>query len=534
MTRRRRTLGEELADLANPAPIEYDPESSVPDGLFSSSKNATETAEFDDDNDDADREHYVDVGRGRLRSVHVSDLPAYVGKRASRAELFEEDDEEKEKSDEGEEGGTSSDEQDDEYGSAASHRTAKSMLQGKAFNHPVDENDDGADSDSDTDETKSVKEYDSGDGENSHDGIGIFLNGESKPSVKIQSAIKSLEQEEKALVASLSHAAQQDIEKGRHVRNQRTIWDALLDCRIRLQGGLAAVNQFPNHEDLHKFVEYSDDVKKQHSKTSTSLIELLDDFISLRRDLMSNIESITLPPHRPSKDLTSIHTNLSTLDIAFQSYRDNTLDKWSTKIQSAHLATATSKTFKAINTSATSQIKAVLSDKERVLKRTRLRRSDGRVLGKRKRDVNGMEAGEERDEYDVEIFDDGDFYRQQLRELVESRVADADDPLTATSKWSDLNSFHLHQKRKKKNVDRRASKGRKIRTDVHAKLVGFMPAQPNGTWSLDKARELFKGLFGANVGASASADIVEDIGTAQGGSELNANIMTTDGLRLLA
>jgi hypothetical protein len=54
------------------------------------------------------------------------------------------------------------------------------------------------------------------------------------------------------------------------------------------------------------------------------------------------------------------------------------------------------------------------------------------------------------------------------------------------------------RKKRKKNVDRRASKGRKIKYIIHEKLVNFMAPQPN-RYPLaytETANQLFSSLFG--------------------------------------
>ncbi len=88
--------------------------------------------------------------------------------------------------------------------------------------------------------------------------------------------------------------------------------------------------------------------------------------------------------------------------------------------------------------------------------------------------------------YDEEIFDDSDFYSKLLRELVEnSSKGSSMSVAMAGSDWL---------KKSKKKVDTKASKGRKVRYEVHAKLVSFMPASG---FDLPKVSdELFGNLFG--------------------------------------
>ena len=84
----------------------------------------------------------------------------------------------------------------------------------------------------------------------------------------------------------------------------------------------------------------------------------------------------------------------------------------------------------------------ILGDKDRLIKRTQLKRSQYKVLGKsdvRKsptyldetREDNPVNEEHVKD-YDTETFDDSDFYHQLLRELIEKKTSDSNDPV----EWS--------------------------------------------------------------------------------------------------
>ena len=97
------------------------------------------------------------------------------------------------------------------------------------------------------------------------------------------------------------------------------------------------------------------------------------------------------------------------------------------------------------------------------------------------------------EEYDSEIFDDDDFYHNLLRELIE-RKSGSDEK--QHDNWLQIQKLRAKSNRKK--VDTRASKGRKIRYDIHAKLVNFMAPVINnmpGQISEEAKNELFNSLF---------------------------------------
>ena len=119
-------------------------------------------------------------------------------------------------------------------------------------------------------------------------------------------------------------------------------------------------------------------------------------------------------------------------------------------------------------------------------------RSTYDVLGQ-KSTSSGDENNDDK-EHDVEIFDDDDFYHQLLRELIERKTEDVTDPLLLGQKWLQIQKM---RNKIKKKVDTKASKGRKTRFDIHAKLVNFMaPVFVESVLSDDAKTELFKSLFG--------------------------------------
>lgn len=65
----------------------------------------------------------------------------------------------------------------------------------------------------------------------------------------------------------------------------------------------------------------------------------------------------------------------------FLPYRTQTIDKWSNKVQIAS-GISLNKRFKAINQGVNTQIEQILHDKERLTKRTQLKRNSDKILGK--------------------------------------------------------------------------------------------------------------------------------------------------------
>lgn len=151
--------------------------------------------------------------------------------------------------------------------------------------------------------------------------------------------------------------------------------------------------------------------------------------------------------------------------------------------------------------SAVQLIDETLTSHEKLVEKTRIRRGKGARIGA------APEVSEDQSQEDNEIFDDTDFYQKLLRDIIDSRGGGegADDWLVQQK-----------QKKAKKKVDTKASKGRKLRFaasyiilshllclrsgyryEVHEKLQNFMvPVPPAGSWHEEQIDELFGSLLG--------------------------------------
>eukprot|EP00268_Persea_americana_P014460 TRINITY_DN1643_c0_g1_i5.p1 TRINITY_DN1643_c0_g1~~TRINITY_DN1643_c0_g1_i5.p1 ORF type:complete len:132 (+),score=27.72 TRINITY_DN1643_c0_g1_i5:109-504(+) len=97
-------------------------------------------------------------------------------------------------------------------------------------------------------------------------------------------------------------------------------------------------------------------------------------------------------------------------------------------------------------------------------------------------------------EGDPELLDDSDFYHQLLKEFLDS--------CDSASSGSAFYALKKLQPKKRKVVDRRASKSRKIRYHVHEKIVNFMAPEPMVIPPY--ASKLFENLFGQHNQKPAS------------------------------
>ena len=97
---------------------------------------------------------------------------------------------------------------------------------------------------------------------------------------------------------------------------------------------------------------------------------------------------------------------------------------------------------------------------------------------------------------DPEIFDDADFYQLLLKELVDQRMIEASAAPAGgpVAQWA-----AVKEAKTKKNVDTKASKGRKMKFTVHEKLQNFMAPEDRNQWEPEAVDRFFGTLLGQRM-----------------------------------
>ncbi|KAF8271594.1 apoptosis-antagonizing transcription factor [Lactarius quietus] len=266
----------------------------------------------------------------------------------------------------------------------------------------------------------------------------------------------------------------------------------LLDARIRLQKSVTASNRLPLPTQISDFTSDRRCLEARHVLLEEALA-LVRELSTLRDELTKEdrevkwkrrrVEDSTEEVRRYAvQEIDNVDRDWDTLireasedaaglDHACHPHLTRTLAKWSAKVAAvapSALLPASRRKFSQAGSgnvrSVGAQIEEVLqSDWPALVSRTQLKRSKGsRVTCKHASD-------EDEELEDVEVFDDTDFYQQLLRD-----------------------------KKSKKHVDTKASKGRKLRYEVHEKMQNFMVPVPlaAGGWHEAQIDELFGSLLG--------------------------------------
>ncbi|KPJ09558.1 Protein AATF [Papilio machaon] len=338
----------------------------------------------------------------------------------------------------------------------------------------------------------------------------------------------------------------EEAKKGACVRNQLLIWEGLLEMRIHLQRCMGSANKMPFNDTFNELRENTD-FMEESNKAINNVAMVLDKLLTIQNLLFKNFpETKSLsnkktgvevkqktveesdeeipsdtdneeipsdtdeePEKVPEKEekqdkikptlkkrkLEDYEKELDTSHKAFKSFRDSTIQKWNekTRIAAANIKNAPTNTI-------LQQINYILSDRNKLIRRTQLKRSEYDIIGYKKTEENEetndntvIRDRKDNDEYIPEIFDDSDFYHQLLRELIECKSADISDPVQLSRQWIALQQMRSKMKRK---VDTKATKGRRIKYVVHNQLVNYMAPEKSVSWTDESKNELYSSLFG--------------------------------------
>ncbi|GAP88238.1 putative transcription factor AATF Che-1 [Rosellinia necatrix] len=527
---RKQGHARELADLVERPVKDYDPEADV---VPSESDHSGDDSS---DNEPLGTEHYVTVGKSKLRHHEPLSLgPQYRGTRVSREALEADDDEaedDEEVSDVDEDDDDEDDDdEDDDDGDASSHhedarvkqlrhtsrdvvkktkhakRPTATDFMGSDDEDEIDEDDDlsdgsemegfiddeaeeGSDDDepafSDEEEEEDELSNDGSDEDEDEDedeeenGQDPRAAGHKKSKSLNGSGIVASVKEmmgEQSVVKSLLRTVDADVQKGRAVQRQRKSFDALLNIRIRLQKSIVAVNS----------LEYADQVEEQTpepyeaaEKSALQLWNALDEF-------RTTIHKGKKRKHTETDDTSTaaLWDRMALHEKHQAARRKQVLEKWSRDAKKTSITASSAHKFSS-NTERpiTAMLSAEMDAPERLIKRTRTPRSCAPYHVAQK--INE----------DNSIYDDADFYQLLLKELVDQRSGDGSGPglQAATIRYA-----AVKEAKAKRHVDTKASKGRKMRFTPMPKLQNFMASEDRRSWEQSAIDRFFGTLFGQKL-----------------------------------
>ncbi|KAI1078858.1 TRAUB-domain-containing protein [Whalleya microplaca] len=298
----------------------------------------------------------------------------------------------------------------------------------------------------------------------------------------------------RSVASALTTAAQKDVAKGKAVQQQRKAFDALLNIRIRLQKSLVAVNSFSSIEDPA-------DQSEPYEAAEAAALKLWNAIDGFRARIQPESSKKAGQKRKRTADIdTSSHAmweDMETVEQRAIARRRAVLEKWSHSARNIRAVDRSSRKFTSVaEKSLTTRLDEELDAPERLIKRTRTPRSCAPVQVAKK--VNE----------DPEIYDDADFYQLLLKELVDQRIGDTSGGPGGPAAM--VRFAAVKEAKAKRHVDTKASKGRKMRFNVHDKLQNFMATEDRRSWEQSAIDRFFGTLFGQKMVLTEDADDVSD------------------------
>lgn len=508
---KRSSHASQLRALGESTTADYDPENAE-NHVFSDEEGSEEGSDQEDEEVDESRSHYTNVGKSLLRNV-ANETPlkeSYKGTKSSRRAIFEDEE-------------PSLDRnmpllQDEAPGMNGAHYEDDEGLSDRSIDD-MDQEESGSEGDMaafedeelDGSELETVSTSSGSDqSQLSYDSEESESESEANSEDERQAAElkKMLADDEIAMVQDVVKSATADAEKGKAVKKQLAIYDSLLTSRIKLKNGLQSINIMSDSSQALL-------ARPEVIEAQKSAVSLLETIFTLRTDLMAQDNLKIQNPRKRKYDdgteytVSEIWEDIRAHDAALSSWRDTILNKWSNKIQSASTLDKAKK-FKALNQGILAQLEESKSDRAKLRRRTQI---------KRYKATNAVSN----EDISPAIYDDGDFYQEMLKDLIDSRMLDSNS--TTGMKWMATKQ----PKQKKENLDTRASKGRKLRYHVHEKIQNFMAPQARSTWHEAQIDELFGSLLGQKFRMDEDpADEEED----EDKHDEAAEVVVEDGFRL--
>ncbi|GLI61940.1 hypothetical protein VaNZ11_004501 [Volvox africanus] len=355
----------------------------------------------------------------------------------------------------------------------------------------------------------------------------------------LEAEYEALQEEDEKQLETLRKKGERDRVKGAAVRNQQVLYERALEQRILLQKCLQASNGLPRPDTFAALLIAKPDIREGYEQLAVAARDTLGLLLELQHTLMARNSAIRLSPVSCSGDgsaasgakrqrlepdpsgnagdavidngLECLWQRISLHHEALAPFRDLSLDSWHRRtVLSSGSGALRNSGLRALNKSISNQVQALMRDPAKFIKRTRLAVATcPRVLCEMPRSSaaaaaaldplgsDGNDAPEGRDgtegpsstvaaeileeERDPETYDDGEFYQQLLKEFLDKGILEGASVMPKGAK-------------KRKLVDRRASKGRKLRYHVQDKLVAFMA--PVDFTPPPFAANLFSNLFG--------------------------------------
>ncbi|KAB2627238.1 protein AATF-like [Pyrus ussuriensis x Pyrus communis] len=310
-------------------------------------------------------------------------------------------------------------------------------------------------------------------------------NGDEKndnKDAKMEELVKeymNLRNQEQDILKNLKRHKDEDLLKGQAMKNQKALWDKALEFRFLHQKAFSNSNRLPQEPVRSLFCDSHQGVSTAYSdlallEKNPSIVQATDSKSgqSKRSESSKNIDG----------DGDEDWSQISQLLSRIATFRDKSINNWQRKTEVTTGAAAIKSKLHAFNQNISEQVASYMRDPSRVVRQMQMRKSAVSVFGAKntaKGEETQSEAGAQAD-------------------AVTERIFETIDPASSETAFYSLNKLHT---KKRKIVDRRASKSRKIRYNVHEKMVNFMAPE---TMAVPPMLPDLNNLFGLKKQKAAS------------------------------
>ena len=340
---------------------------------------------------------------------------------------------------------------------------------------------------------------------------------------QLEEELKKFELEEQETKRLAEQKAKTE-QKSKSVRIQRALWEQMLRMRIKLQRGIENGMKMPGPLANQGLRRLSESTNQSLDSLATAAKDTLLSMLHLQLYLMKQFEKTgevdtteiaaklkNLKQKREDEkkeggavDSTTTSTEqfwavCEAMQDEFAEFRDSSCDRWQRKSQ---VSSGNAGNLKAFNQNISQQVRSAMLAPEKAIDRSRPALTRTKKIGENVQisrlgdntnsddsederfdeDEDGVRKNGMESRKDIESYDDFDMYEQLLKEFLESGNVDGDAPRSAAK-----------PAKRRKIVDRRASKGRKLRYHVQEPLVNFVSSieEEVPQW----AEKLFTQLF---------------------------------------
>ncbi|XBI62228.1 hypothetical protein VPH35_042884 [Triticum aestivum] len=305
---------------------------------------------------------------------------------------------------------------------------------------------------------------------------------------ELEQQYRTLQANQQSILQTLKQHRDDDVSRGQAVKNQKALWDKTLEMRFLLQKAFSTSNKLPKDPSKSRFCSHDQEIEQAYVDLLDSSKQTLGCMLDLQKALLEQNQAAKGANESDEwSQVQKLHTRITP-------FRNTEIDKWQRKTQVTTGAAALKGKLHTFNQNISDQVAGYMRDPSRMINRMYLRKSDVGVFGESAAEPATTVEGKDV-EGDPELIDDSEFYHQLLKEFLESCDSGASE--------SAFYALRKKQNKKRKLVDRRASKSRKIRYSVHEKIANFMAPVPMTVPPM--ASKLFENLFGTgNLQKSAA------------------------------